>query len=120
VSYLIDHPAGTFFHGGDTKPSEELERVGEEYDIDLGVLAFGAVGKIPDKQTGEPTRTRWYCDENQIIEAAGQLQLDRLLPTHWDMWKGLTADPTALHSHAQSYEYPAALEIAEIGDRIAL
>jgi L-ascorbate 6-phosphate lactonase len=120
VSYLIDHSAGTFFHGGDTKPAEKLERIGEEYDIDLGVLAFGAVGKIPDKQTREQTRTQWYCDENQIIEAAGQLQFDRLLPTHWDMWKGLTANPTALYPHARSYEHPATLEIAEIGDRIDL
>lgn len=120
ISYVIEHPAGTFFHGGDTKPAGELEAVGENYDINLGALAFGSVGRIPDKETREPTRTRWYADENQIIEAAGQLQLDRLLPTHWDMWKGLTADPTALHSHARSYEYPATLEIAEIGDRIAL
>lgn len=120
VSYVIEHPAGTFFHGGDTKPTGKLEAVGETYDIDLGVLAFGSVGEIPDKKTGEPTRTRWYADENQIIEAAGQLQFDRLLPTHWDMWKGLTADPTTLHSHAQSYEYPRSLEIAEIGDRIEL
>ncbi len=120
VSYVIEHPAGTFFHGGDTKPDDTLESIGENYDIDLGALAFGSVGTIPDKQTGEPTRTRWYSDENQLIEAAGQLQIDRLLPTHWDMWKNLTADPTALHSHARSHEYPTSLEIVEIGDRIAL
>ncbi|HET7325610.1 MAG TPA: MBL fold metallo-hydrolase, partial [Halococcus sp.] len=52
--------------------------------------------------------------------AAGQLQLDRLLPTHWDMWKGLTADPTALYPHARSYDSPTTLEITEIGDRIEL
>ena len=120
VSYVVDHPAGTFFHGGDTKPDASLEGIGEKSDIDLGALAFGSVGKIPDKETGEPTLTRWYADENQIIEAAGQLRLDRLLPTHWDMWKNLTADPTVLHSHRRSHEYPTTLEIAEIGDRIAL
>lgn len=120
VGYVFEHPAGTFFHGGDTKSGDELEGIGEEYDIDLGALAFGAVGMIPDKQTREPTRTRWYSDENEIIEAACQLELDRLLPTHWDMWKGLTADPTALHPHARSYEYPQHLAIVEIGDRIEL
>jgi len=36
------------------------------------------------------------------------------------MWKGMTADPTALHHHAQSYEYPQRLDIAEIGDRVDL
>jgi L-ascorbate 6-phosphate lactonase len=120
VSYVVEHPAGTFFHGGDARPSEAFERVGREYGIDLGALAFGSVGTIPDKETGEPTRTRWYSDENGIVEAAGQLQLDRLLPTHWDMWKGLTADPTALHGHTASFPHPERLEIVEIGDRIAL
>ena len=36
------------------------------------------------------------------------------------MWKGLTAEPTALHPHVRSYEYPRKLEIVEIGDRIEL
>ncbi|WP_049900082.1 MBL fold metallo-hydrolase [Halococcus agarilyticus] len=120
VSYAIEHPAGTFFHGGDTKPSEAFERIGEEYDIDLAALAFGSVGRIPDKESREPTRTRWYNDENQAVETAAALRTDRLLPTHWDMWKGLTADPTALHHHVGSFEHPNALEIVEIGDRVDL
>jgi len=120
VSYVIDHDAGTFFHGGDARPGEPFELVAERHDLDLGVLAFGSVGTIPDGDTGEPTRTRWYSDENMIVEAAGQLELDRLLPSHWDMWKGLTGDPTALSEHARSFEYPRRLEIVEIGDRINL
>jgi L-ascorbate 6-phosphate lactonase len=36
------------------------------------------------------------------------------------MWKGLTADPTALHSHAASFDYPQSLELVEVGDRIDL
>ena len=120
VSYVIEHPSGTFFHGGDTKPSDEFARIGEDYDIDLGVLAFGTVGNVRDKRTGEPKRTRWYNDENQIIEAASDLRLDRLLPSHWDMWKGLTADPKALHHHARTFEYPRTLELVEIGDRVEL
>ncbi|MFA9504573.1 MBL fold metallo-hydrolase [Natrinema sp. H-ect1] len=120
VSYVIDHDAGTFFHGGDTKPTDEFERVGDEYDIDLAALAFGTVGRIPDKQTREPKRTRWYNDENQLIECATAIDADRLLPSHWDMWKGLTADPTTLHHHARSFDSPRDLEIVEIGDRVDL
>ena len=120
VSYVIEHEAGTFFHGGDSKPAEAFADIGRRYDIDLGVLAFGSVGMIPDKETGEPRRTQWYADENQIVAAARDLRLDRLLPSHWDMWKGLTADPTALHRHAASYEYPRRLELVEIGDRVDL
>ncbi|MEY7849908.1 MBL fold metallo-hydrolase [Natrarchaeobius sp. A-rgal3] len=120
VSYVFENDAGTVFHGGDTKPSEEFERIGSEYDIDVGILAFGTVGQIPDKETGEGKRTRWYSDENQIVEAASDLQLDRLLPSHWDMWRGLTSDPKVLHHHAKSFEFPNRVDVIEIGDRIDL
>jgi len=119
VSFVFEHESGTFFHGGDARPGA-FEPVGEKYDIDLGVLAFGAVGMIPDSTTGEPKRTQWYSDENMIIEAANELQLDRLLPSHWDMWKGMTTEPTVLHNHAASFDYPKTLQIAEIGDRVDL
>jgi len=120
VSYVLEHETGTFFHGGDARPDEAFERVGERYDIDIGALAFGSVGMIPDRETREPKRTCWYNDDNAVVEAASQLRLDRLVPTHWDMWKGLTADPTALHDHAGSFEHPEELDIVEIGDRIDL
>ena len=120
VSYVFEHTSGTIFHGGDTKPDPDFSDIGEEYDIDLGILAFGSVGNIPDKETGHPVRTKWYADENQIVKAASDLRLDRLLPSHWDMWKGLTADPTALTDHARSFESPERLELVEIGDRVDL
>ena len=120
VSFVFEHEAGTFFHGGDARPSEAFEAVGEAYDLDLGALAFGSAGMIPDKETGEPTYTRWYNDENDVVEAARQLRLDRLLPTHWDMWKGLTANPTAVLAHARSFNRPRTVEIREIGDSFTL
>ena len=120
VGYVIEHPSGTVFHAGDSKPAESFAELGDRYDIDLGILAFGSVGMIPDKETGVPTETKWYSDENQIAAAAADLSLDRLVPTHWDMWKGLTADPTALHEHVRSRPAPNQLEIVEIGDRIDL
>ncbi|ADB63198.1 Zn-dependent hydrolase of the beta-lactamase fold-like protein (plasmid) [Haloterrigena turkmenica DSM 5511] len=120
VSYVVEHEGGTFFHGGDSRPADSFADIGERFDIDLGVLAFGTVGVMPHRETGTPTVTKWYNDENQLIEAASDLRLDRLLPSHWDMWKRLTADPTVLHHHARSVEYPRRLEIAEIGDRIEL
>ena len=116
VSYVFEHQSGTFFHGGDARPGA-FEEVGANYDIDVGVLAFGSAGMIPDKQTRKPKRTQWYNDENMLVAAANELQLETLVPTHWDMWKGLTADPTALHEHVRSFEYPRHLDIVEIGDR---
>jgi L-ascorbate 6-phosphate lactonase len=119
VSYVVEHQSGTFFHGGDARPGA-FEEVGDDYDIDVGVLAFGSAGMIPDKQTREPKYTQWYNDENMLVEAANELQVETLVPTHWDMWKGLTADPTALHEHVRSFEYPRQLNVIEIGDRIDL
>jgi len=118
VGYVLRHDAGTVFHGGDTKPASGFAALGERYDVDLALLAFGSVGPIADKETGEPRRTRWYNDENEIIEIANDLRADRLLPTHWDMWRGLTADPTALHRHAAGFDHPRSLTVAEIGDRV--
>jgi len=120
VSYVVEHPDGTFFHGGDARPGPEFAAVGDRYDVDLGALAFGSAGMIPDKETRTPTYTQWYSDENDVVEAARQLCLDRLLPTHWDIWKGLTADPSAVVHHARSFEHPDRVEVVEIGDRVEL
>jgi L-ascorbate 6-phosphate lactonase len=119
VSYLVRHQSGTFFHAGDARPGG-FGGVGRHYDIDLGAVAFGSVGMIPDKETREPERTRWYNDENGVVEVANELRLDRLVPTHWDMWKGMSGDPTALHHHARSFEYPDRLDVVEVGDRLDL
>ncbi len=120
VAYVFEHDAGTVFHGGDARPSDAFADVGGRYDIDLGVVAFGSAGMIPDKATREPTYTEWYAGENAAVEAARRLRLDRLVPTHWDVWKGLTADPAALRPHVRSFEYPRRLEVLEIGDATAL
>ena len=121
VSYLIEHGAATFFHGGDTRfDPDVLEPIGDRYDVDLGAVAFGSNGMIDDKETGEPRYRDWYPDGNEVVQVAEAVGIDRLVPTHWDMWKGLIADPTALYDHARSFDYPKDVEIAEIGDRVEL
>ena len=120
VSYVIKHDSGTFFHGGDTKPHPCLDDIGNNYDIDLGSLAFGSSGIILNKKTRKPKLTKWYCDESDIIQASCQLHLKRLIPAHWDMWKGLTADPASLFHHSRGFEYPRHIEIVEIGDVLTL
>ncbi len=121
VSYIINHEEGTIFHGGDTKPGEELSVLGRTHSIDLAIVAFGTVGNLPAKDDWDRReRTRWYCDENEVIAIANALEADRLLPSHWDMWKGVSGDPTVLHHHASSWSYPRQLEIVEIGDRVEL
>jgi L-ascorbate 6-phosphate lactonase len=120
VSYVVEHDSETFFHGGDARPSQEFKQIGERYDIDLGALAFGSSGAIPDKETRVPKHTQWYSGPNMVAEAANQLQLGRLVPTHWDMWKGLTADPRSVRDHCRSFAYPESIDVVEIGDRVAV
>lgn len=116
VSYVIEHEAGTFFHGGDSRPAPgAFPGVADVFDVDVGALAFGSVGEIYKYDLGRGERTRWYMDENEVIEAANQLELDRLLPTHHDMWQGVGADPKVLHEHAASHAYPRVLEVPYVG-----
>ena len=120
VSYVIEHDAGTFFHGGDARASDSFADIGDRYDIDLGALAVGSSGMLPDKETGEPVYKQWYSSPNGVAEAAAQLGLDRLLPAHWDMWKGLTADPRSVRDHTRSFAAPRSVEVVEIGDRVSV
>jgi L-ascorbate 6-phosphate lactonase len=120
VSYVVEHDTGTFFHGGDTKPGDSFADLGDRYDVDVAVVAFGSAGHLPDSPGGDGGYKRWYCDENQAIEVAAAVEADRLVPSHWDMWKRLTADPAALVPHARGFEHPRRVEIVEVGDRFDL
>lgn len=118
VSYVIEHEAGTFFHGGDSRPADAFAEIGAEFDVDLGALAFGSIGHIYFPEDEEVRRTQWYMGENEIIECANDLGLDRLVPTHYDMWRGMDADPKVLHEHATTHEYPRVVERVKVGDRL--
>lgn len=127
VSYVIEHDTGTFFNPGDSRFTDEFHAIGSEFDIDLGSLAFGTHARIfysndwtsftgevnPHTESG-----KLYMDENDVIESANALQLDRLVPCHFDLWKGGLADSKSLHNHMASFDYPRVLEAVEIGDRL--
>jgi L-ascorbate 6-phosphate lactonase len=118
VSYVFEHEAGTVFHGGDTKPAGAFEAVGEEFDIDAGILAFGTRGNVADEERVH--RVSWYMHPDQVIEAANALRIDRLLPTHYDMWNGVDGDRKAVFEAARSHAYPRRIDPIRIGDRIDL
>ena len=120
VSYVVEHESGSFFHPGDSRPADAFDEVGREFDLDVGAFAFGTVGRIykPADDIAEPTD--WYNNGDQILDATNRLGLDRLMPTHWDMWAGVGADPKAIVEHARSYPYPRQVDLVSIGDRIDL
>ncbi len=120
VSYVFEHDAGTVFHGGDSKPAPEFEAIGREFDVDVGILAFGTRGNIADPEGGAPDRVSWYMHGDQVIEAANDLRIDRLLPTHYDMWNGVDGDRKVIFEHARTHEYPRRVDPIRIGDRIDL
>lgn len=117
VSYVFEHESGTFFVGGDSRPAPvAFPAIADEFDLDLGALATGSVGNVA--APGDPIEpTRWYMDENQVVEAANQLELDRLLPVHHDLWRGVGSDTAVLVHHASSFGHPRVIEHASIGDR---
>lgn len=120
VSYVFEHPSATFYHGGDTKYTDTLATVGERFDVTVAALAFGTVGQFyrTDERRARPIR--WYMDGDELVEATGALRADRLLPTHYDLWKGFEADPKSLHDHATSFRYPRVVEVVRVGDRLDL
>jgi L-ascorbate 6-phosphate lactonase len=120
VSYVFEHEAGTVFHGGDSKPAPEFEKIGRKFDIDVGILAFGTRGNIADPENDTVDRVSWYMDGDQVIEAANDLRIDRVLPTHYDMWNGVDGDRTVIFEHARTHEYPRQIDPIRIGDRIDL
>lgn len=120
VSYLFEHPVGTFYHGGDTKDGDHLAAVGERFDVTLAALALGTVGQFtrPGESSARPVR--WYMDGDEMVEAATALRADRLVPTHYDLWKGFEADPKSIHDHATSFAHPRVVEVVRVGDRLDL
>ena len=118
VSYVVEHESGVYFNSGDSRPSDVLYEIGDEFDIDIGSLTFGTVGRIHYQEENETRIERWYSDENDVVWMANALQIDRLIPCHYDMWKGVGGDPKTLPQHAASFEYPRVIEPVQIGDRI--
>jgi len=120
LSYVIEAENGTFFHPGDSKPAPEFDEIGASFDIDVGALAFGTTGTFVDPETDTPRTVKWYMNGDQVIETCNALEMDRLLPTHHDMWKGFGASPSVLHDHAASSQHPKTIDVIEVGDRIEL
>ena len=118
VTYVVEHEEGTIFHGGDNRPCEAFEAVGEEFDVDMGMLSYGTSARL--RQGGEVVRRKLYNDAQDVIDAANMVGIERLVPTHWRRWRSIQADPGALSKAATTFEYPRVIEEIEVGDRLRL
>ncbi|MFB6138721.1 MAG: MBL fold metallo-hydrolase [Halobacteriaceae archaeon] len=115
VSFVVEHESGTYVNSGDSRACEAFAEVGEAFDVDVASLTFGTVGRVRDGD--ETVVADWYADEGTVIENANRLRADRLVPCHWDMWKGVGGRPESLVSHAASFTHPRSVEFVTVGDR---
>jgi|AntDeeMinimDraft_4_1070355.scaffolds.fasta_scaffold00099_49 L-ascorbate 6-phosphate lactonase len=119
VTYVIEHETGTIFHGGDNRPCGVFEEIGEEFDVDLGMLSYGTHARTRNEE-GEVVTRKLYNDPDEIVEATNALGIDRLVPQHWRRWRSIHADPAALEKASTTFEYPHVIEGVEVGDRLRL
>ena len=82
VNYLIQTPAGSIYHSGDSHYSNMYAKHGNEHQIDVALGSFGenAIG-MQDKMTSV-----------DILRMAENLRCKVVVPIHWDVWTNFQAD----------------------------
>ncbi|MCU0512991.1 MAG: MBL fold metallo-hydrolase [Anaerolineae bacterium] len=105
VSFIIRSGGCTLFFAGDTQDTPLLEAVGASYTIDLALLAYG-----------EP----WYLSAENLLQAARRLRPRRLLPFHWDIWRGFSGNLGRFFSVYAAQACPFGVHILQMGDCLRL
>ena len=82
VSYIIETPAGTIYHSGDSHFGNLYAKHGNEYKIDV---AFGSYGENPRGITDKMT-------SSDILRMAENLNCKVVIPYHHDLWTIFQAD----------------------------
>ncbi len=82
VSYIIETPAGTVYHSGDSHFGNMYAKHGNEYKINV---AFGSFGENPRGITDKMT-------SSDILRMAEDLNCDVVIPYHHDLWTNFQAD----------------------------
>jgi L-ascorbate metabolism protein UlaG (beta-lactamase superfamily) len=62
----------------------------------------------------------WYMNEEQLIEAARDLDPGTLLPFHWDFWRNHTGDIVRLVEIYHREQPPFELKVMLIGDSVSI
>ena len=82
VSYVIETPAGTIYHSGDSHFGNMYAKHGDQFDIDV---AFGSYGENPRGITDKMT-------SSDILRMAENLKTKVMIPYHHDLWTNFQAD----------------------------
>ena len=86
VNYLIQTPAGNFYHAGDSHYSNMFFRHGRENKVDVAMVAFG------DNPSGMTDKMTAY----DAFRVAKALNTKLLIPMHYDNWGIVQGDPEEL------------------------
>ncbi len=88
VNYIIETPAGSVYHGGDSHYSNFYAKHGKEFNIDV---AMGAYGENPRGMTDK-------MGASDMLRMAESLNAKVLIPFHHDIWTNFLADPKEIHT----------------------
>lgn len=86
VNYVIKTSAGTIYDAGDSHFSSYFAKHGQDFDIDVAVVAYGEnpIG-IQDKMTSI-----------DVLRTAENLNTKIIIPLHWDVWTNMLGDPSEI------------------------
>ncbi len=88
VNYLIQTPAGSLYHSGDSHYSNYYAHHGNRYPVDV---ALGSFGENPRGVTDKMTSI-------DILRMAESLKARVVIPVHHDIWSNFQADPKEILS----------------------
>lgn len=86
VNYVIETPAGTVYHSGDSHYCTYYAKHGKDFNIDI---AFGSYGENPAGNQDKMTSV-------DILRMAEALQCKVVIPYHYDVWTNFKADPAEI------------------------
>lgn len=86
VNYLIETPAGSVYHSGDSHYCNYYAKHGNEHKIDV---ALGSYGENPRGVTDKMT-------SSDILRMGEALNAEVMIPFHHDIWSNFQADPNEI------------------------
>ncbi|MCX8181278.1 MAG: MBL fold metallo-hydrolase [Thermofilaceae archaeon] len=110
VTYLLDTPGGSLFHGGDTPYTPRLAEIGDRFRVDVALLSVGRSAR----------GRRDYMTACEAVKAAIDLKARTLIPLHYDLWKATREDPSLVEYVAKVWKTDVEVKVLCLGDSLEL
>ena len=106
VTYLVETPAGSIFHSGDSSYFPGLKEIGDYYEVNVAFLSLGRNFRGRDD----------YMTPCDIVRAAIDLKARIIVPIHYDLWKVTREDPQLVKYIAELWHVNIDVRILALGD----